>query len=304
MGDSNNRLLNSTQDTNTNSQIIALTSKTNAKLTLQANAKLTTSQKHFLEKAKAINEIEKRPFCFKDFRLSKSNFRQKILELKPHIEKYADGRPCFYKVKGIEIPGDSHSITLKHMGVDTTQLETLLLNCKNQPPCLHDIRFKVESNLHSLLLKKGLSQNKANGSIIVNHIISPDPNLTIKLLVYPSHIQLIIGCSFKPILYNSSSIQELIFVLGRYIELLRLFVNDNFSLQPISKWVCVGYHWNKDGSLEIHDSNFHYCFEDISNMLMRIYSKTFPDGTTKLRIEQIKNPNTSLTDMVKESLEN
>jgi hypothetical protein len=305
MDNNNNDLLKHSLHSNTNQQILTLNQETNTKLTLNSNASLTSSQKIFLGKATSINEIEKRPFSVNDFpTLTKSNFRQKIHELKSFLIKVVDGRPSFYKVKDIELPGDSHSITLKHTGVDTTQLETLLLNCKNQPACLHDIRFKINSDLHSLLLKKGLTQDEHNGCIVVNSIPSPNSNLSIKSLVYPTHIQLIIGCAFKPIIYNSSSIQDLIFNLGRYVELLRLFVNDDFSIQAISEWICVGYHFNKDGTLEVHDANFHYHFEDFSNMMLRIYTKSFPDETKKLRVEETKNPNIPLADMAKDVLEN
>ena len=291
---------------NTNIQSLTLIPQTNAKLTLETNSNhnyLTKSQKHFYTRAESICKVEQRLFCFEDFNLTKANFRQKILELKPYIEKVVDGRPSFYKIKGVDIPGDQHSITLRPTGVDTTQLEKILLNCKNSPPCIHDLRFKIESDLHSKLLQKRITPNKHNNSILITKelILSPDPALDIKLIVYPKHIQLIVGCSTKPIIYNHSSMQDLIFNLGRYIELLRLFVNDLFVIQPISKWITTAYHLNRDGSFELQDSNFHYYFEDVSNLLTRIYSKHL-GGKIKGRVEKTLSTSKPLRELAKEAL--
>ena len=291
-----------------NTQPLTLTQQTNAKLTLDTNANhkhLTKSQKHFYDRAVSICRIEQRLFCCEDFTLSRTNFRQKILELKPYIEKIVDGHPSFYKIKGIDMPDDLRSITLKPTGLDTSQLEKILLNCKNQPPCIHDLRFKIESNLHSKLLLKGLTPNVNNNSITIDDslIPSPDSSLNVKLLVYPKSIQLIVGCSFKPVIFDHSSIYNLGFSLGRYVELLRLFVDDDFSITPISKWVVTAYHLNKDGSIELQDSNFHYYFEDVSNLLTRIYSKHLPDGKIKARVEHTLTTNKSFEELAKEALE-
>jgi len=303
-----NSFLNNNTFSNANTQSITLRPQTNAKLTLCPNANhkhLTKSQKHFHDRAESICKIEQRLFCCEDFNLSKANFRQKILELKPYIDKVVDGRPSFYKIKGIDIPGDLHSITLRPTGVDTTQLEKILLNCKNQPPCIHDIRFKIESDLHEKLLQKGITPNKHNNSILITNdlIPSPDSTLNIKLIVYPKHTQLIVGCSTKPIIYNASSIQDLVFNLGRYMELLRSFVNDLFVIRPVSKWITTGFHLNKDGSFELQDSSFHYYFEDVANCLTRIYSKHFSGGKIKPRLEQTLTMNKPFEELAKEAIE-
>jgi len=302
-----NSFTNTNKFSNAKTELLTLTQQTNGLLTdgtNEYNRNFTKSQQHFYDRAESICKIEQRLFCCDDFALSKANFRQKILELKLHIVKVVSGRPSFYKIRGVDMPGDLHSITLKPMGVDTTQLEKILLNCKTQPPCIHDIRFKIYSNLHSKLLLKELTPNKHNNSILITDIPSPDSSIDVKLLVYPKHIQLIIGCSFRPIIFDHSSIQNLIFNLGRYVEMLRLFVHDDFSITPVSKWVATGYHLNKDGSFELQDSSFHYYFEDVANCLTRIYSKHFPDGKIKPRLERTLTMNKPLEELVKEAIEN
>jgi len=300
-----NSFTNTNKFSNAKTELLTQLQQTNANLTLESNASLTESQVYFLQQMLRVNTIEKRPASLKDFQLSKTNFRQKIHELKYYVDKVIDGRPSFYKVKGVKLPGDQSRITLNPTGVNTTQLEQLLLNCKDQPPMLHDIRFKIYSDLHSKLLQKGLTPNKNNSCIIITDKIvpSPDPFLNFKLLVYPEHIQLIVGCSIKPLFASTNGIFELSFTLGRYIELLRLFVNDHLSITPISQWRCVGYHFNKDGKFELNDSNFHYYFEDFQNCMIRIYTKHFPDGT-RLRVEKTETCNKSLEQLAREVLEN
>ena len=286
-------------------QSLTLIPQTNAKLTLDTNANLTKSQKHFYDRAESICKVEQRLFCCEDFTLSKSNFRQKILELKPYIEKVVDGRPSFYKIKGIDIVGDQHSITLRPTGVDTSQLEKILLNCKNSPPCIHDLRFKIESNLHEKLLLKGLSQHKQNHSIVLTDSIlpSPNPNLNIKLVVYPKHFTIIIGCSLHPIIFDLQSLTNLWFVLGKYINQLESFVGSSFLIEPLSKWTHTHSHLNKDGSLELSGESFHCTQEDYNGVLYRIYSKSFSDGN-RARVETIDTERKPLADMIKGVIEN
>jgi len=291
---------------NTNQDLLTLIQQTNAKLTLHPNANLTESQIYFLEQMLRVNQIEKRPACFRDSTLTKGNYRQKIHEVRYYIEKVIDGRPSFYKVKGVELPGDQSRITLKPMGVDTTNLQQLLLTCKGQPPMLHDIRFKIDSNLHDKLLHKGLTPDKNNSCIIVSDklIPNPDPFVNFKLLVYPKHIQLIVGCSRKPLFHSIGGISDLVFNIGRYVELLRLFVNDTFSIPQVSQWRCVGYHFNKDGRFQIDDQNFHYYFEDFQNCMIRIYTKHFSKNDNRLRVEKTEGVNKSIEELSREVLEN
>jgi len=290
--------------TNAKQDLLTLINQTNAKLTLRPNANLSDSQIFFLERMLRINQIEQRPASVGDFTLSKVNFRQKIHELRFYVEKVIDGRPAYYKVKGVELPGDQSKITLKHTGVDTTQLEKLLLNCKDQVPMLHDIRFKMDSDLHEKLLHKGITPNKNNSCIVLHDklISNPDPSVNFKLLVYPKHIQLIVGCTRKPLFWSTAGISDLVFTIGRYIELLRIFVNDAFSIPQVSRWRCKGYHFNKDGTLQISGQNFEYYFEDFQDCMIRIYTKHFSKGDDRLRVEKTVGVNKSIEEMSVEVL--
>jgi len=286
---------------NANASLVTLLSKNNASCNAIDNANLSKCLDQFLTDATNFCKIQQRPFCFKDFNLKPGNFRQRIRLLSDHIVPVIKGRPTFYKVKGINFPLEPKSVTLNTMGL--YRLESILEDCRDQPPMIHDIRFKIESDVYEKLLKKGLTPNKNNHSITLNNIPTPDSSLNFKILAYPKHIQLIVGCSLKPIIYDSKGISNLIFNLGQYIGNLKLFVNDTFSIQPISKWTVTHTHCNKDGSLELSGQSFHYSFEDYTGSLYRIYAKKFPDGV-RARVEKIETEKISIEQMAKGVIEN
>ncbi len=262
------------------------------------NANLSKGDLAFLTELSKFHKIREEPFSVESFGYKPVTFRQKIHRVREHIEIVIPGRPTFYKVKGVSLP---NSVTLKPMGV--LHLETILRDCKDQQPMIHDIRFDVQSNLHEKLIKKGLSPHKQNHSIVLSNIPSPNELLNFKIIVYPAHFQLIVGCSLNPIIYNIASLNNLIFDLGQYISTLKLFVNDTFFIQPISQWMHKYSHLNKDGKIELSGESFHCTLEDYSGVLYRVYSKSFSDGN-RIRVETVDTEKKSLTDMIKGVIEN
>jgi len=285
---------------NASEHSVTLVQNNNASCNASHNAYLSKGLKQFLSEATKFCKIQQRPFCVEDFNYSKGNFRQKIHLLKDYIIAVTPGKPTFYKVIGIDIPLDTDSVTLNPRGV--LQLETILNDCKDQPPMIHDIRFDILSNLHEKLLLKGLTPNKQNNSIILN-LTSPDPSLNIKTLVYPTHIQLVVGCSLNPIISNLAGLNNLLFNLGQYFNTLKLFVNDTFFIQPVSQWMHKHSHLNKDGSLELSGQSFHCTLEDYSGVLYRVYSKSFPTGN-RARVEKVDTEVKTLGSMLRKVIDN
>lgn len=288
---------------NASTIILTLAQKYNETITLPTNTynvKLTDSLIRFIDKALKINLIEKRPWSLKDFNLKSNNFRQKVLSLKNIIDKVFDGHPSFYKIKGIELSGDSHSITLRPMGVNE-QLREYMNELKDQPPMIHDIRFRINTkDIYDSLFNKGLTPNSNNNSILFPIPTSFDPAYTLQLLAYPKHTQLIVGCTFRPIIYDVNGILDLSSLLGRVIQTLDNFIAEPISIPSISHWICTQYHFNKDGSAELSGQDFHFTFGDVSGEMIRIYTKRFPNGSKKVRLEKILTPKTTL----QEELEN
>lgn len=251
----------------------------------------TKREQIFLEKAYLINVKEQRAFSYGDFKqLSHVNFRKIIHGLKDQIQVHIKSRPCFYKIKGVVLPGDSHIVTNKVMGVEALEM---LQKLREQPPKVHDLKIKFDSDLHIHLVSKGASVNPQNHSIKVG-VPSFDQNITMKLLVYPKTVQLDIGCTFKPFLYDLSGIFELNALLGRICAHIDYLTDGQARYPAITKWIITHYHFGKDGSEQYNGQLFHKTYEEFSSGLVRIYSKVMPGGERILRAEQIVTPHVTL----------
>lgn len=254
-----------------------------------------------IEKATRINEKEQRPFSVLDFsELTPVHFRQIIHKLHEKIEVVYKSRPCYYKIKGIELVGDSHRITQRVMGEDTIYL---LQKLRDQPPKIHDLKFKFQSDLHHILKEKGCSVNTHNHSIKLN-IPSFDDNITAKLLIYPKTVQLDIGCTFKPFVYDIPGLTHLTWFLGRICGYIDAITNFKAEYPPSPKWIITHYHFGKDGTEVYTGQLFHRTYEEFSSGLVRFYSKTMPDGKVIPRIEQIVTPKISLDQEIERMIRN
>jgi len=282
---------------NASTTILTLAQKYNETITFPTNTynvNLTESLIRFVDHALKINLVEQRPWSLNDFNLKSNNFRQKLRSLKNIIEKVVGGHPSYYKIKGVNLPGDSHSITLRPMGVNE-QLREFMNELKDQPPMIHDIRFRINTkDIYDSLFNKGLTPNSNNNSILFPIPASFDPAYTLQLLAYPKHTQLIVGCTFRPIIYDVNGILDLSALLGRVIETLVNFIAEPISIPSISHWICTQYHFNKDGSAELSGQDFHFTFGGVSGEMIRIYSKRFPNGSKKVRLEKIVTRKTTL----------
>lgn len=297
MNNNNSKGLTLSNDCNASSQIVTDCSKSNGSVTDRCNA-LPNGLKQFLKRSKSINEIERRPFSYIDFKnISKGNFRQIIRRLGNLIEVVHKGRPTFYKVKGIELPLDSHRVTQRPMGVAQNLID-ILQTLKDQPAKIHDIKVKFSSNnLHSILVSKGITVNNSNSSVLVN-VPYTDNNVILKALIYPDTIQIDIGCTYKPLVYDYSGILYLTQVLSFCSFYLGELTSFEAHIPNVSDWIITHYHFNKDGSQQLNGQSFHHTWEDVSSGLIRYYSKTMKDGSTIPRIEQIQTPDKTLNEIM------
>jgi hypothetical protein len=272
--------------------------KTNRKPTLDPNA-LPKRQKWFYERAKRICE-EGTPFCSNDFKpMKESTFRYYILQLRPLLEVVISGRPAFYKIKGIELSGDSHKLTKKDMGGG--QFFALLDSLKLKDPAIHDISFKiVNSDLHAHLLKSGTTVDPSNNSFRVN-CPQPDNNIQTKVRVYPESIVVYLGCTYKPLTYDFGSLLYLHEYLSKISYHLSSLGN-GVLLPPVSAWICTKYHFGKDGSREYSGATFHFTVNDVIGGMIRFYSKKMKNGELIPRLEQNRSPHRSLEDEMKHAI--
>ncbi len=165
---------------NANTLLVTLKPKNNASCNAISNTNLSKTNKQFLTDMTNFCKIQQRPFCLGDSNLTSGNFRQKIHLLKDYIVPVIKGRPTFYGIKGMQFPLEPKFVTLNPMGL--SRIQSILEDCRDQPPMIHDIRFKIESDVYEKLLKKGLTPNKNNHSITLNNIPTLDSALNFKIL--------------------------------------------------------------------------------------------------------------------------
>lgn len=252
---------------------------------------LPPSLQQFFKKARLINQ-NGNPFSLVDFpNLKPGYFRQIILRLGPLVERIGKGNPQLYKIQGIDLPGSSHLVTPKGM-MDTKIVEDLLQNLEHQPAKIHDIKIKFESDLHANLVKKGCSVNTSNNCIVVSYHY-PNNNITTKIQVYPQTTVVDIGCTYKPIIYDSSGL----FFLLQHLAELRAYLlhlsNLKATIPNVHMWIFTHYHFGKDGTQELNGQSFHITVENFANGLLRYYSKVL-NGQKVARLEQVRTPNRTL----------
>jgi len=178
----------------------------------------------------------------------------------------------------------------------------LLDSLKNVEPSIHDIKIKIpNTRLHELLVRKGASPHPINKSIKIN-FPDIDNNKKTTVLVYPNTITIDIGCTYKPLVYNTSTIWYLHEHLSKTAFYLESLAGNSLELPPVNSWIITHQHLNKDGSFSICGQSFEFKIEDVNTGLIRFYAKRFKDGTAKPRLEQIQTPQNSIKDEMKRAM--
>ncbi|MGY5148896.1 MAG: hypothetical protein ACW9W3_02430 [Candidatus Nitrosopumilus sp. bin_68KS] len=274
-------------------------SKTNALLTEICNThRVTVSQKKFLHDAIQINIEEKRPFSLYDFsNMSPENFRQMILRLRNVISVESKGRPCYYRVNGTPL-NKRIPLTHHHTGIAGDRMIRILKRQKKQPPAIHDIKITARSDLHDFISHE--TMHKRNHSIKFTYKL--DYNIQATALVYPDKLQIDLGCTLEPIIYDAMGAVRFSFVLGRLYTLLQAYSNFKASFVPMEEWIITHYHFGIDAAEEYNGQTFHVTYNDFTSGLVRFYSKK---KGKKLypRLEKIVIPKNPLSDELQKMID-
>lgn len=255
----------------------------------------------FYDKGRYICEKEQREFTYLDFpELKHGTFRQNVNRLKPHIEVSIRSNPVFYKIRGINLPGDFRNVTPRDTR-DVSILFQILALLKNQPPMFHDVKILIYVNIHSALLAAGLTANPSNQVILIKQFPISDDNIVLKASVYPQSVQLDVACTYKPMIYDVESFLYFLEILKEASMYLTSITR--VTLPPVKDWIITHYHLNKDGSCAIDGASFHYSVLDVSAGYIRLYSKKMKDGRVIPRIEQIQTPKISISQLLQKCME-
>lgn len=169
---------------------------------------------------------------------------------------------------------------------------SLLENLKEQPPAIHDLKFSIDSDIHQYL-KDSYPVNQSNNGIKL-HIPLFDKKIIVKAMIYPKKLQLDIGCSYRPFVYDLSGMLDLCSILGQIWNYLHIISYIDAQIPHISSWIITHYHFGKDGSETYSGKSFHMTYDDAFQGMVRFYSKKYPDGKVIPRLEGIFTPKISL----------
>ncbi len=257
------------------------------------NLLLSPRAKRFYEKGLKINIEEERPFSYIDFpEIKQGNFRKLIHDIRKHIEVVIHSKPSFYKIKGIELTGDWRKISFRDTG-DLRSLNEILSTLENKPPMIHDIKLKIYVKIYQEMIAKGVTPNEFNGGVKVN-IPTTNSNFVIKVMIYPKIIQIDVGCSFKPLVYDIPSLNY----LQEILKEVSIFLTNisGVLLPPVGDWIITHWHLNKDGSMELNGEKFHLTVNSAATGFIRFYAKEMQDARVIPRLEKIDSPQISLSE--------
>ncbi len=227
--------------------------------------------------------------------ISQGKFRQNINRLGDLIVKTVNSRPCSYKIKGFKVYGTRDDVTLEGMGVGTN-MEEILREVRFQPPKVHDIKINFKSNLHFILEKENYKVDPRNKRISLGEW-NLQEHVYVNVSVYPDTVQLDIACSGKPIIYDIDGAQEFNAMLGRIYQIIMFHAMPyNLIMSRTGEWKITNYHFNRDGHQEYSGPKFHRTVKDFVGGIHRFYSKLFPDGRIRMRLEELQSPNCTVAE--------
>jgi hypothetical protein len=259
---------------------------------------LTDKQKEFLKKCYDINVISCKPFTFLDFSINANVFQKRISRLTPFFELVFRSSLGFYKLKGIDLYG---YVMKNPRGVMPNQIhpdfEILLNQVQKRPLFMHDLRIQTKVvGLYENLIENNQKPHPKNHSITLS--VYCGERFAVKVNIYKTGtLQVMIGCSRQPIIYELWGFSELTSVLGSVCKQLEMISGNYFYSEPIPKWRIVYAHFNRD--LEINGTKFSYCIHDLQHHSV-IYNKKFGNGVEKIRTEIHETPNKTIEDIMKQ----
>jgi hypothetical protein len=183
------------------------------------------------------------------------------------------------------------------MGVDDNRILSVIKNALQQPPSMHDITIKLESDLHKHLIHFGYEPKDTN-KLIKLAFQTNDAEITVKASVYPKIVQLHIGCSKKPFPITDEGKQHLLTLLGEIMAQMCRLSGHKATFQKIPLWMITHYHYGQDSLISYNGERFEMTVAKATGEFSRIYDKEI-NGHQIIRIEEIRTPKYTVEEMLK-----
>ena len=269
--------------------------------------------KKFINKAIRINQTGE-PFTVHNFpEISKKTYKQYVFQLRHGglVQVISKTVYAFYKVKGFRLNDYWEKLTSNPTEVSINNYsdfnrENVLqflqdyLNSLDYP-ALHNIRLHfhhdfIYDHVQSHIPSSSIRFVPENKSIVMSPNFSWEPNSEAKIIITSKNlVQVMIKNTFKPLAYTEEGIYELFSKLGEVRRYLSMF---SFDLPAISNWYFVRADFGRDCKKPLNRLFPTMEFRDLSGALVRLYSKSWPDGQNRLRLEKIITPHKPLKDVL------
>jgi len=288
---------------------------------LHKYAQARNRYKRFLNKAIRINQTGE-PFTFMDFKeIAKSVFKQYVFQLRHGglVEVIDKTVFTWYRVKGFRLNETWEKIARNPTGASVSNNE-YPRNLENMDkflleyledldyPALHNIRLHFH---HDYLYNRTKDEyekanspeiqfNSANKSFIIDPKLSWEEQFYAKIILTPRKlVQVIIKNTFKPITCDKDGIKLLVTKLEEIRSYLSKF---SYDIPRVNNWLFVRADFGRDCKHPLSRLFPTMEFWDLKGALIRLYSKSWPDETYRLRLEKIITPNKQIKDMLEAAL--
>lgn len=281
-----------------------------------------------LDRAGEIVHLLHRPFTFKDFvpefevngathSITPKTFRNKMSEMVRNGDMvvYYKSSLTFYTV-----PGSEHSlnpVTQYHTGVNRDLLE-MVSRIPMKERSLHDIHiaFSIPGIWERLrVAAPSLPMNSVSKDISVAKY--QFRNCEVRLTVHSTGtVSVIVGCSSSPIPLTPLGMIEFTEILTRVEERFRYRLGGREGIDdggdmssrigdrppqaipPYGQWLVTMWHFGVDSVTESTGKRYQETWEVARNTFLRLYSKEFPDGKRRHRVEVEESPRTAVQDVL------
>ena len=181
------------------------------------------------------------------------------------------------------------------MGVD---LIDRIIEATKEQPSMHNIKMQIENtDLHQHLEEQGFPQHNKNKGIKLQ-MSSSDINSIVRIQVYPKTIQIDIGCTDDPFPLLPAGAVRLAKLLDQTHHLLCKESLHKAEIPEIGKWLITHQHRGHDGKISYDGEKFHILCENALGMVTRAYSKGGKNGTSFVRVEEIRTERIRVADLL------
>ena len=271
-----------------------------------------------------ITYEEHRPFTYIDFlefemngkkyKVAYGTFRNKISDIfKDEVEVLYYSPTAYYTLKGSTFPDSvtgTHTMdhpynndTNKYAHICNHPLYKVIKNLALGKKSIHDTRLRLEvPNIWNHLLSKNYDPNPDNQDIYL--FKGEENNIKFSITVHTTDtISVSLGCTYFPIEIDVYGVMRLWNTLAIIEERLRSEVNcDTLMIPNHKEWIITMWHFSKDAIPSYSGERFNVEFGIAKEILLRVYTKKWDNGKTKVRIEKQEYPMKTIEDAIEEKL--